>query len=78
MVDKIYSTKLQDKMERNVWALLLMLLLVLSIGGIVEIVPLYYLDDTMERGAVKCFTSHSLEYLPPTRARSGPVRFEPH
>lgn len=51
MSNKIYSTKLQDKMERNVWALLVMLLFVLSIGGIVEIVPLYYLDDTMEHNA---------------------------
>jgi len=51
MADKIYSTKLQDKMERNVWALLLMLLFILSIGGIVEIVPLYYLDETMEHNA---------------------------
>jgi cytochrome c oxidase cbb3-type subunit 2 len=51
MADKIYSTKLQDKMERNVWALLLMLMLILSVGGIVEIVPLYYLDDTMEHNA---------------------------
>jgi len=51
MADKIYSTKLQDKFERNIWALLLMLFLVLSVGGIVEIVPLYYLDDTMEHNA---------------------------
>ena len=51
MSDKIHSTKLQDKMERNVWALLLMLLVTLSIGGIVEIVPLYYLDNTMEHNA---------------------------
>ncbi|MDH5546738.1 MAG: cytochrome-c oxidase, cbb3-type subunit II [Gammaproteobacteria bacterium] len=51
MSDKIHSTKLQDKMERNVWALLLMLLVLLSIGGLVEIVPLYYLDDTMEHSA---------------------------
>jgi cytochrome c oxidase cbb3-type subunit 2 len=51
MADKIYSTKLQDKLERNVWALLLMLMLILSVGGIVEIVPLYYLDDTMEYNA---------------------------
>jgi len=51
MADKIYSTKFQDKMERNVWALLLMLLFILSIGGIVEIVPLFYLDDTMEHNA---------------------------
>jgi len=51
MSDKIHSTKLQDKMERNVWALLVMLLFVLSIGGLVEIVPLYYLDNTMEHNA---------------------------
>ena len=51
MANKIYSTKFQDKMERNVWALLLVLMLVLTVGGIVEIVPLYYLDDTMEHNA---------------------------
>jgi len=51
MADKIHSTKLQDKLERNVWALLLMLMLLLSVGGIVEIVPLYYLDNTMEHNA---------------------------
>lgn len=51
MADKIYSTKLQDKLERNVWALLLMLMLLLTVGGIVEIVPLYYLDNTMEHNA---------------------------
>lgn len=51
MADKIYSTKLQDKLERNVWALLLMLMLILTVGGIVEIVPLYYLDNTMEHNA---------------------------
>ena len=51
MAEKIHSTALQDKLERNVWALLLMLALLLSIGGIVEIVPLYYLDNTMEHNA---------------------------
>ena len=51
MAEKIYSTKLQDKLERNVWALLLMLMVLLSVGGIVEIVPLYYLDNTMEHNA---------------------------
>ncbi len=51
MAEKIHSTKLQDKLERNIWALLLMLMLLLSIGGIVEIVPLYYLDATMEHNA---------------------------
>jgi len=48
MANKIYSTKLQDTLERNIWALILMTAFVLSIGGIVEIVPLFYLDNTME------------------------------
>ncbi len=48
MADKIYSTKLQDKLERNIWAMILMSAFVLSIGGIVEIVPLFYLKSTME------------------------------
>ena len=48
MADKIHSTKLQDATERNVFVMLVMLLLVLSVGGIVEIVPLFFLDDTME------------------------------
>jgi cytochrome c oxidase cbb3-type subunit 2 len=48
MADQIYSTKLQDSMERSVWGLVLMLAVVVSVGGIVEIVPLFYLDGTME------------------------------
>ncbi len=48
MADKIHSTKLQDKLERNIWAMILMTAFVLSIGGIVEIVPLFYLKSTME------------------------------
>ncbi len=48
MADKIHSTKLQDKLERNIWAMILMSAFVLSIGGIVEIVPLFYLKNTME------------------------------
>ena len=48
MADKIYSTKLQDTLERNIWAMILMAAFVLSIGGIVEIVPLFYLKSTME------------------------------
>ena len=39
---------LQPLMERNVWALLIMLMIVLSIGGIVEIVPLFFMKSTME------------------------------
>ena len=51
MADQIYSTKLQDKLERNVWAFVLMTAVVVSVGGIVEIVPLFYLDSTMEHNA---------------------------
>ncbi|MDX8398337.1 MAG: cytochrome-c oxidase, cbb3-type subunit II, partial [Mariprofundaceae bacterium] len=39
---------LQEKMEQNVWGLVVMVAIVVSIGGIVEIVPLYYLDNTIE------------------------------
>ena len=48
MADKIYSTKLQDSAERNVFVMFVLLLVLLSVGGLVEIVPLFYLDDTME------------------------------
>ncbi len=48
MAEKIYSTKLQDTAERNVFVMFVMLLVLLSVGGLVEIVPLFYLDDTME------------------------------
>ena len=39
---------LQDRLERNIWALLIMVAIVLSVGGLVEIVPLFYLKNTME------------------------------
>jgi len=39
----------QEKLEKNVWALLLMVALVVSVGGIVEIVPLFYLENTIEK-----------------------------
>ncbi|MDD3448896.1 MAG: cytochrome-c oxidase, cbb3-type subunit II, partial [Gammaproteobacteria bacterium] len=48
MADQIYSTRFQDKMERNIWGLLIVLAIVLSVGGIVEIVPLFFLKNTME------------------------------
>ena len=48
MAEKIYSTKLQDTAERNVFVMFVMLLVLLSVGGLVEIVPLFYLDETME------------------------------
>jgi cytochrome c oxidase cbb3-type subunit II len=39
---------LQEWMEVNVWLLLVVLALALSVGGIVEIVPLFFMKDTME------------------------------
>jgi cytochrome c oxidase cbb3-type subunit II len=48
MADTTAPKGLQDRMERNIWGLLIVLAIVLSIGGIVEIVPLFYLKSTME------------------------------
>lgn len=48
MSKQYHSTKFQDKIERNVFLMLVVTLVILSIGGIVEIVPLFYLKDTME------------------------------
>jgi len=53
MADKIHSTKLQDKIERNVFAMLIATALLLTVGGLVEIVPLFYLDETMEHNQHK-------------------------
>lgn len=39
---------MQESMEKNVWGLTIVLAIALSVGGLVEIVPLFYLDDTME------------------------------
>ncbi len=48
MADQIHSTKLQDKAERNVFVMLVLLMVLLSVGGLVEIVPLFFIKDTME------------------------------
>ncbi|NBC50060.1 MAG: cytochrome-c oxidase, cbb3-type subunit II [Gammaproteobacteria bacterium] len=39
---------IQERMERNIWGLLIVVAIVLSVGGIVEIVPLFYLKSTEE------------------------------
>ena len=44
---KIYSTKFQDSLERSTIKLALVIALAVAVGGIVEIVPLFYLDTTM-------------------------------
>lgn len=50
MAKKNISIKdsLQQKLEKNIWALVVATGLVLSVGGIVEIVPLFYLETTFE------------------------------
>lgn len=53
MADQIHSTKFQDKIERNIFVMLVAIMLLLSVGGIVEIVPLFYLDETMEHNQHK-------------------------
>ena len=44
--DKIYSTKFQDKIERNTLLMFVLTAIAVAIGGIVEIVPLFYLPNT--------------------------------
>lgn len=48
MANQIHSSKFQDKIERNVFIMLLVTMVLVSVGGIVEIVPLFYLKSTME------------------------------
>jgi cytochrome c oxidase cbb3-type subunit 2 len=42
------SVGFQEKMEKNIWLLLIILALALSVGGLVEIVPLFTMKTTME------------------------------
>lgn len=48
MAENQKPKNLQEKMETNIWALVLGTAIVVSIGGIVEIVPLFTIDKTME------------------------------
>jgi cytochrome c oxidase cbb3-type subunit II len=57
---------LQEKLEKNVWGFAAMLAIVVSIGGIVEIVPLFVLDNTMEKlskdeDSIRPYTALQLE-----------------
>ena len=45
--------KIQDKIEVNIVAMILVTALLVAVGGIVEIVPLFYLDETMEHNQHK-------------------------
>ncbi len=48
MANDVKPKNFQEKMEVNIWALLIVLAISLSIGGIVEIVPLFTMKSTME------------------------------
>jgi cytochrome c oxidase cbb3-type subunit 2 len=48
MANDNQSVGLQEKMEKNIWLLLVILAMALSVGGLVEIVPLFFMKDTME------------------------------
>jgi cytochrome c oxidase cbb3-type subunit 2 len=49
MADRNVKPKnFQERMEVNIWVLLPVLALALSVGGLVEIVPLFFMKDTME------------------------------
>ncbi|MCF6353927.1 MAG: cytochrome-c oxidase, cbb3-type subunit II [Candidatus Polarisedimenticolaceae bacterium] len=48
MSTKTESKGLQKWAETNIWALVLMTAIVVSIGGIVEIVPLFHMKNTFE------------------------------
>ena len=57
---------LQEKLEKNVAGLLVMVAIVVSIGGLVEIVPLFYLDKvieplTQEEDSIRPYTALELE-----------------
>ena len=51
MANDNQSKNLQEKMEKNIWLLLVILALSLSVGGLVEIVPLFTIKSTMEHNA---------------------------
>jgi cytochrome c oxidase cbb3-type subunit 2 len=48
MAENTAPKGLQDRLERNIWGLLIVTAIVLSVGGIVEIVPLFYLKSVFE------------------------------
>lgn len=56
----------QEKLEKNIWGFLIMVAIVVSIGGIVEIVPLFYLNNTIEKlskeeDSIRPYTALELE-----------------
>lgn len=58
--DKIYSTKFQDNIERHTVLMFVVIAIAVAVGGIVEIVPLFYLPNTAMSGGNGTFngTAH--------------------
>jgi len=48
MANNVEPKSFQEKMEVNIWALIVVLAIALSVGGIVEIVPLFFMKSAME------------------------------
>ena len=46
MAEQIFSTKLQDKFEQKTVLASVMIAVAVAVGGIVEIIPLFYLPNT--------------------------------
>ena len=57
---KIYSSKFQDKIERSTVLMFVVIAIAVAIGGIAEIVPLFYLPNTAMSGGNGTFngTAH--------------------
>jgi cytochrome c oxidase cbb3-type subunit 2 len=51
MANENQNVGFQEKMEKNIWLFLIVLGLALSVGGIVEIVPLFTIDETWEHNS---------------------------
>ena len=51
MANNVEPKNFQERMEVNIWALVFVLAIALSVGGIVEIVPLFTMKNTMEHNA---------------------------
>ena len=74
--DHIYSTKLQDKIERNTLLMFIFTAIAVAIGGIVEIVPLFYLPNTGMSGGDGYVQQHSAQRQEWQRHSDGQDRLE--
>jgi cytochrome c oxidase cbb3-type subunit 2 len=52
MANTNQTSGFQEKMEKNIWLLLIITAIALSVGGLVEIVPLFTMKSTMEYNKV--------------------------